>query len=88
MNNEARSARTRAHALAHVRRNSAQYVNRQPYLKEARAPDPRCLSYTHDRDFASFLDSPPGKSNFRGRGWCPPAFACYDSMEPILKDEL
>jgi len=65
-------------------RGSAKYVNNQPYHKEAAAPDPRCLSYTHDRDFGQFLDYPPGKADFRGRGWCPPAFACYDAMEPAL----
>ena len=74
-------------------RESAQYVNRQPYLPEATAPDPRCLSYTHDRDFASFLDYPPGKDEFRGGGWCPPAHACYDTMSAELggrqlRDEL
>lgn len=91
-------------------------------------PDPRCLSYTHDRDFGAFLDYPPGaprpltsaahcsgggrtgrsaeavamaakrldraagKENYRGGGWCPPAFACYDAMAPVFKgarkDEL
>jgi len=68
----------------HKYRNSAEYVNRQPYLPEAAAPDPRCLSYTHDRDFGEFLDYPPGKDEFRGGGWCPPAFACYDTMAPAL----
>ena len=63
-------------------RRSAKYVNNQPYHKEADVPDPRCLSYTHDRDFGQFLDYPPGKKE--GGGWCPPAFACYDSMAPAL----
>lgn len=66
-------------------RQSAEYVNKQPYLKEAAAPDPRCLSFTHDRDFGEFLDYPPGKEEFSGRGWCPPAFACYDSMDPAFR---
>lgn len=69
-------------------RASSEYVNKQPYHKEEGEPDPRCLSYTHDRDFGAFLDYPPGKEEFQGRGWCPPAFACYDSMHPVLKDEL
>jgi len=72
-------------------RASSEYVNKQPYLREEGEPDPRCLSYTHDRDFGAFLDYPPGKESFQGRGWCPPAFACYDSMHPVLKgqrDEL
>lgn len=54
------------------------------YYAESKEPDPRCLSYTHDRDFGEFLDYPPGKENFRGGGWCPPAHACYDSMAPEL----
>ncbi|KAL1521766.1 hypothetical protein AB1Y20_021420 [Prymnesium parvum] len=66
-------------------RESAAYVNKQPYLKEAGAPDPRCLSYTHDRDFGEFLDYPPGKSEYAGKGWCPPAFACYDEMAPVFR---
>ena len=65
-------------------RASEHYVNNQPYHKEGAPPDPRCLSYTHDRDFGQFLDYPPGKSNHRGGGWCPPAHACYDSMAPAL----
>ena len=71
-------------------RDSAEYVNKQPYHKEEAPPDPRCLSYTHDRDFGSYLDYPPGKQDHAGRGWCPPDFACYDSMDAVLagKDEL
>jgi len=69
-------------------RDSDAYVNKQPYYREKGAPDPRCLSYTHDRDFGAFLDYPPGKEAYRGRGWCPPSHACYDSMAPVLKNEL
>jgi hypothetical protein len=73
-------------------RDSAEYVNNQPYHKEEAPPDPRCLSYTHDRDFGHYLDYPPGKQDHAGRGWCPPDFACYDSMDAVLtgkgKDEL
>ena len=65
-------------------RASSSYVNKQPYLREEGEPDPRCLSYTHDRDFGQFLDYPPGKKQFKGGGWCPPEFACYDSMAPAL----
>jgi hypothetical protein len=68
----------------HEYRSSAEFVNRQPYYPEAAAPDARCLSYTHDRDFGEFLDYPPGKEEFRGGGWCPPAHACYDTMAPSL----
>jgi len=66
-------------------RQSSAHVNKQPYLREEGVPDPRCLSYTHDRDFGQFLDYPPGKEEFRGGGWCPPDFACYDQMAPVLK---
>jgi len=65
-------------------RASSAYVNNQPYHREGAAPDPRCLSYTHDRDFGQFLDYPPGKTEHRGGGWCPPAHACYDRMAPQL----
>ena len=65
-------------------RASAGYVNRQPYYREGAPPDPRCLSYTHDRDFGHFLDYPPNKRQFKGGGWCPPAHACYDQMAPAL----
>ena len=31
------------------------------------------VSYTHDRDFGRFREWPDGKkSQFHGRGWCPP----------------
>ena len=29
--------------------------------QEGGPPDPRCLSYTHDRDYGSYRDYPPGK---------------------------
>lgn len=67
-------------------RRSAAYVNRQPYEAEAAPPDPRCLSFTHDRDFGAFLDYPRGKEAFRGGGWCPPAQACYDSMASVERE--
>ena len=56
----------------------------QWYEVEAHSPDPRCVSYTHDRDFGNFLDYPPGKEESLGSGWCPPAHACYDTMAPSL----
>ena len=67
-------------------RASADAPNNQPYYPEGAPPDPRCLSYTHDRDFGVFLDYPPGKAEFKGGGWCPPSHACYDSMEPVLQN--
>jgi len=48
-------------------------ASRKVHQKEARKPDLRCLSYTHDRDFAQFREFPPDKkSRHFGRGWCPP----------------
>jgi len=39
------------------------------YAAEGAAPDPQCLSYTHDRDFKFFKTPPEGQQL---RGWCPP----------------
>jgi hypothetical protein len=65
-------------------RGSEQYHREQPYLKEQGPPDPRCLSYTHDRDYAAFKQYPTGPTTkeARKKAWCPPQTACYDSMEP------
>lgn len=63
-------------------RASAEYETRmQRYRRESAAPDARCLSYTHDRDFAEFKPYPPGKEEFAERAWCPPQRACYDRMK-------
>ena len=61
-------------------RQSRDYRN-PPYAKEAEAPDPICLSYTHDRDFGAFKDYPSGREHFRGRGWCPPPAAEYPNFK-------
>ena len=45
-----------------------------------------CLSYTHDRDFGGFLDYPPGKAEFRSKGWCPPEKACYAQMDRVFSN--
>ena len=37
------------------------YICVPPCPKEDGPPDPRCLSYTHDRDYGSYRDYPPGK---------------------------
>ncbi|CAK9109063.1 2-oxoglutarate and iron-dependent oxygenase domain-containing protein ICU11 (Protein INCURVATA 11) [Durusdinium trenchii] len=52
------------------------------YAREEAAPDPVCLSYTHDRDFGVFKDYPKNKQLFRGRGWCPPVNAEYAGFRP------
>ena len=63
-------------------RASAEYETRmRRYRRESAAPDARCLSYTHDRDFAEFKPYPPGKEEFAERAWCPPQRACYDRMK-------
>ena len=46
-------------------RDSPLHVNKQAYQKEEGEPDPRCLSYTHDRDYGTFLDYPPGEMTAR-----------------------
>ena len=46
--------------------------NRHPYRTESLPPDPRCLSYTHDRDYGVFATYPEGTERHRGKGWCPP----------------
>lgn len=62
-------------------RRSRQY--RQPaYYPEKSAPDPVCVSYTHDRDFGIFKPYPAGKESFRQRGWCPPPVAEYEGFKP------
>ena len=51
------------------------------YAKEGAAPDPRCVSYTHDRDYGVYAEYPKGREKFRGRGWCPPSHAEYDGFK-------
>ena len=63
-------------------RQTEDYHNR-PYSKEDGAPDVRCLSYTHDRDYEAFMDVPAGRHRPERGGWCPPRQYCYDQMEPI-----
>lgn len=62
-------------------RRSRQY-RQPPYYQEAGAPDPVCVSYTHDRDYGSFKPYPEGKERFRGKGWCPPPQAEYRGFKP------
>lgn len=52
------------------RRSDAYRWREVPEEKEP--PDPRCLSYTHDKDFARFKEYPPGKEGFRETAWYPP----------------
>ena len=40
---------------------------------ETQPPDPRCLSYTHDKDFAAYRAYPPGAERFASSAWYPPS---------------
>jgi len=61
-------------------RDSDEYKH-PPYLKERSAPDPQCLSYTHDRDYGIFKEYSEKTDDFEGRGWCPPRIAEYDNFK-------
>ena len=50
------------------------------FQREDKAPDPRCVSYTHDRDYGQFKTYPDGKEAYAKRGWCPPRGAEYDGF--------
>jgi len=58
------------------------------YSKESGEPDERCLSYTHDRDYAAYKPYPPGvrEKGLAQRAWCPPPRACYDTMSEKLDE--
>uniref|UniRef100_A0A7S0JIE8 Fe2OG dioxygenase domain-containing protein n=1 Tax=Calcidiscus leptoporus TaxID=127549 RepID=A0A7S0JIE8_9EUKA len=61
-------------------REAAQHRSRV-YLPEAAAPDPQCVSYTHDRDYAQVRgDYPPGKARHALQAWCPPPRAEYPAF--------
>ena len=69
------------------------------YEKEGAPPDARCLSYTHDRDFAVYKRYPPGtnpytfateddspeEADMRMLPWCPPQRFAYDNMPTMNK---
>eukprot|EP01046_Picozoa_sp_COSAG06_P020587 COSAG06_NODE_1512_length_9233_cov_2.774141_7_plen_97_part_00 len=75
-------------------RDSTEFRRDQTFQKEAAPPDPRCLSYTHDRDFPLYKAYPAdrtyrsaeSRNEARAKAWCPPSSACYDGMEaaPVL----
>ena len=44
------------------------------------------LAEAIDRDFGGFLDYPPGKAEFRSKGWCPPEKACYAQMDRVFSN--
>jgi len=54
------------------------------YQKESGPPDPRCLSFTHDRDYDAYKTKTKAQRSVKSRPWCPPPFACYDQMADAL----
>ena len=59
------------HGLA-WRESDGAMAHQMAYEKEGGPPDPRCVSYTHDRDYGSFKPYTAGIADFKHRGWCPP----------------
>lgn len=57
------------------------------YEKEQVPPDPRCLSYTHDRDYGNYKEYPRDRTEFKGRGWCPPPGAEYEGFKVENEEE-
>ena len=53
------------------RKSSAYNAHQRSYQQEGGEPDPRCLSYTHDRDYEQYKPLPPG-APVPSRAWCPP----------------
>ena len=83
----------------HVWRQTEEYAELvYRYVAEAGPPDERCLSVTHDRDFAFFKKYPKGRNPYHAEDgsvaatsssaqqdsmpWCPPEQFCYDVMKP------
>ena len=54
----------------------------RPYFREEGAPDPQCVSWTHDRDWEAVLarERPAGGGKFAGTAWCPPPQAEYEGF--------
>jgi len=72
-------------SYSHAYRSSS--ASQKVHKPEASAPDVRCVSYTHDRDFGQFREFPPGKKErFFGRGWCPPRGKEYAGFVPDVSD--
>mmetsp|Transcript_3748 Transcript_3748/g.14744 ORF Transcript_3748/g.14744 Transcript_3748/m.14744 type:complete len:129 (-) Transcript_3748:1414-1800(-) len=70
------------HSLAWRESAGSTHHNRN-FEQEEGPPDPRCVSYTHDRDFGVFKPYPSEdrEAQFRGRGWCPPHGAEYSGFK-------
>ena len=52
------------------------------YAAEAAAPDPLCVSYTHDRDYEAVVGAarPDGHQDKAKKAWCPPKHAEYEGF--------
>ena len=55
----------------------------QWYEVEAHSPDPRCVSYTHDRDWEAVTGEPRPEAKFARTAWCPPPRAEYAGFEGV-----
>jgi hypothetical protein len=67
----------------HLYRSSEEYRTMQQqsvYEKEERAPDPVCLSFTHDRDYTKYKEIPESKKDMQFHPWCPPRGKEYDGF--------
>ena len=51
------------------------------YERESGPPDGVCLSYTHDRDFLKYKETPRAHAKMTRRAWCPPRFAAHDAPD-------
>lgn len=58
------------------------------FVPEDGEPDPQCLSWTHDRDYAAYkpLPSTAALRTNAERAWCPPRQACYDGMADVVAE--
>mmetsp|Transcript_27378 Transcript_27378/g.76480 ORF Transcript_27378/g.76480 Transcript_27378/m.76480 type:complete len:476 (+) Transcript_27378:86-1513(+) len=56
--------------------------SKRTYSRETSPPAPVCLSYTHDRDFDSYLTYPEGKAVYKEKAWCPPPGFAHDDARP------
>ena len=64
------------------RASSAYRTRMLTYQREGAAPDPECVSWTHDRDWRAVRGEYPTKDaeRFANTAWCPPPQFCYDTM--------
>jgi len=68
--------------LAYRRSRSYQDLHTQAvYAAEEAPPDPKCLSYTHDRDFMFYREPTAQHAKMRRTAWVPPHFAKYPGYD-------